>query len=298
MSCDVKFYFFTPTFNSDGIPSTKNIAILCYGEHTHPPPPPRKIPQNVKDNLIRVVQAFGAAEATARKIIASPLLPIVFNGKTTLAEEHIALTNHSAVNHIIRRERLRRHPLGTGFEGARHLMIQRGPENPYIRQCYQFPDGHFVILCQLKAQSHLLFRSLEIQADKTFARTDCKEFEFNSFDHATRRSTTLARVFTDYEDEWGYYHAFNLVFTTAEQDVGRKIPWGHMTPPAPSVSRVKAVLVDMHGGQIKGLGRYFQTEYRHEGDAIWHVVRIVKVCQVHFERSIKALEKKGVDAGN
>jgi hypothetical protein len=157
LSCDVKFYFFTPTFNRDSIPLTQNIAILCYGEHTHPPPPPPKIPQNVKDNLIQVVQAFGAAEATARKIIASPLLPIMFNGKTTLAEEHIALTNHSAVNHIIRRERLRRHPLGTGFEGAQHLMIQRGPENPYIRQCYQFPDGHFVILCQLKAQSHLLF---------------------------------------------------------------------------------------------------------------------------------------------
>jgi hypothetical protein len=302
MECKVKLYFLTPSFDDDGKPSTKHMVIISYGEHTHPPPPPRKIPAYVKEKLINLIQKFGAAEATARKLVASPLLSVMLDGRTSLSQEHISLTNHSAINNIIRQERLREHPLGTDFEGARHLMLHRGPADPYIRQCIQFPDGHFVVLCQFPSQSDLFFQSFELQCDKTFARTHCREFEFNSFSHATRRTTTLARVFTDYEDEDGYYQAFKLTFSTAEKDVDRKIPWGHLIDEKQSSTgtvepRIKAILVDEHGGQIKGMGRYFSTEYPMYGDAEWHILRIIKVCQVHFERSIKRLQSKGVSEG-
>ena len=83
MTCNVQFHFFLPVF-VDGKPNISQMAILSYGEHTHPPPPPHKIPQNVKTDLIRVIQAYGAPEATARRLIASPMLSIILNGKTTL----------------------------------------------------------------------------------------------------------------------------------------------------------------------------------------------------------------------
>src|SRR5271170_7549857 len=80
LPCEVKFHFFTPIFDKDGKSSVNQMAVISYGEHSHPPPPPRKIPRQVKDELIKVIQAFGAAEATARRLIASPILPIMLNG--------------------------------------------------------------------------------------------------------------------------------------------------------------------------------------------------------------------------
>src|SRR5271170_1852150 len=102
LPCEVKFHIFTPVFN-DGIPSTRQMAIISYGTHTHPPPPPYRIPPQVKERLLKVVKEYGVGEATARKLIASPILPIMLNGKSTLSQEHIAMTNQDVVNHLIRK---------------------------------------------------------------------------------------------------------------------------------------------------------------------------------------------------
>jgi len=275
------------------------MAILSYGEHTHPPPPPRKIPETVKNELLRVVKAYGAAEATARRLIASPILPIMLNGKTSLTQEHIALTNQDAVNYLIRKERIKEYPFGTDFLGVQKVMLQQSLQDPYIRATVQYPDGHFVVLCQFSEQSKAFFQSYELQVDKTFSRTRCQEFEVNSYDHATKRIRTLSRVFTDYEDGDGYYQAFSLIFNQAEKDVGKRIPWGHMVPSIQSsgTARVKAILVDEHGGQIKGLGRYFAQEYPPH-DADWHILRLVKTCLVHYERSVQKLLDASVPKGS
>ena len=116
LTCSVKFHFFTPVFVNNK-PSTNQMAIVCYGEHTHPPPPPRKIPIDVKDRFLKAVYAFGVAEATARRIIASPILPIMLNGKTTFEKEHVALANQDVINYLIRKERIKEYPWGTDFQG-------------------------------------------------------------------------------------------------------------------------------------------------------------------------------------
>jgi len=72
-----------------------------------------------------------------------------------------------AVNHLIRRERMREYPNCTDILGVQHLMTKLIP-NPYIRQAIQFDDGHLVVLCQFAQQSELLFNVSELQADKTF----------------------------------------------------------------------------------------------------------------------------------
>src|SRR5947207_740099 len=112
-----------------------------------------------KQNSLKLSRLFGAAEATARRLIASPILSIMLNGATSLSQEHIALTNQDAVNHIIRKERLKEYPWSTDFQGAQFLMQQQGLSDPYIRETVQYSDSTFVILCQFKAQSQLLFES-------------------------------------------------------------------------------------------------------------------------------------------
>jgi hypothetical protein len=275
------------------------MSIVSYGEHNHPPPPPRKIPANVKEQLIKAIKQYGAvADCTARRLLASPTLPIIMNGSLTLSQEHIALTNQDAVNHLIRKERLKEYPWGTDFIGVQKLMtnLSRSLSDPYIRSATQLPDGHFIVLCQFVEQSKLLYQSYELQVDKTFSRTKCREFEVNAYDHATKRIVTIARVFTDFEDGQGYCEAFSLVFGRAQLDVGHPIPWGHLVSREQSVVRIKAILVDEHGGQINGLGQYFAKEYQHH-DADWHILRIVKTCRVHYERSIRKLEAKGMPQG-
>jgi hypothetical protein len=293
--CEVKFFFIVPVF-TDGKPSTNKMALVSYGQHSHPPPPPRKIPANVKAEFIKVFREFGSSDVTARKLLASPLLPAILDGKTTLSSHHIALANMDAVNHLIRKERLRDYPNGTSILGVQHQMTKQ-ISDPYIRQAIQFDDGHFVVLCQFSQQSAAFFSVSEIQADKTFRRTRCREFELNTFNNSTRRTMTLSRVWTDYEDEEGYYQAFRLIFDAAEKDVGRKIRWGHLVTESQSDEPyIKAVIVDEHGGQMKGLGRYFAEKYP-EISPDQHIAKIVKVCQTHYFRSITKLAKKGVSKG-
>jgi len=68
----------------------------------------------------------------------------------------------------------------------------------------------------------------------------------------------------------------------------KRIPWGHLVPASKSPIRVKAILIDEHLGQKAGLARYFETEYPFQAGE-WHIARIVKVCRVHFLRSINKL---------
>ena len=296
LSCDVMIHVYQPRY-IDGKPSTNSMAIVCFGEHQHPPPPTRRIPPEIRRELIKVIQAYGTSEATARRLAASPILPVMLNGKTTLSQEHVALTNQSVVNHLIRKERFKEFPHGTDYLGALHLTKQQNLSDPYIRKAIMTANGEFVILCQFTRQSELYFRSTEIQADKTFKRTKCREFEINGYSHETSQLTTLCRIFTNAEDVEGYALAFRLSFETAEADVGQLIPWGHLVLFSDNGFRIKAILLDEHGGQMKGLGKYFATKYSDKGDANWHIPRIVKICLTHYLRSITTLGKKGVNEG-
>ena len=109
----------------------------------------------------------------------------------------------------------------------------------------------------------MLMYASEIHADKTFSRTKCREFEVNCYDNISRRIATLARVFMDHEDEWGYFQAFKAIFDQAEKDMGFRIPFSHLMTDdeSPTQTRIKAILLDEHAGQIRGLARYFQSKY-------------------------------------
>lgn len=130
----------------------------------------------------------------------------------------------------------------------------------YVRKCEQLDNGKFIILCQFKRQSELLFQSSVLYIDKTFKRTKaCDEIEFNSFDMAQQRTTTLARVYTNMNSASAYEHVFQLVFDQASQDVGEKICFAPLLPRRHAGPAIKAILVDMDGGQAKGLQKYFDN---------------------------------------
>lgn len=218
----------------------------------------------------------------------------MLNGETTLTNQHKTLQNLDAIGNLIRKERAKEYPWGTDFQGAMYLKEQeRKLELPkYIRRTGQLDSGRFIVHCQSVEQSLMLMNALEIHADKTFSRTHCKEFEVNTYDPISRRIVTLARVFIDDEDEESYYEAFKTIFDMAEKDAGHKIPWGHLMNDAdsPTRTRIKAILLDEHGGQIRGLARYFNEKHP-MNDEDFHILSIVKTCKVHYLRSINKLAK-------
>ena len=135
----------------------------------------------------------------------------------------------------------------------------------------------------------------ELHIDKTFRRTNCNELEINAFDTSTETIITLSRVFTNYESAAGYHKSFSKVFGIAEADMHKKLRWGHIYQNH-NETRIRAILVNEHLGQVGGLGQYFAEEYK-QHDADWHIHRIVKVCRIHYERSIRKLRKMGVSTG-
>jgi len=46
-SCNVKIYKFIP----NDLQECPFVALICIGIHNHPPPPPERTPDNIKDNL-------------------------------------------------------------------------------------------------------------------------------------------------------------------------------------------------------------------------------------------------------
>ena len=217
--CEVKFHVFTLKFDH-GQPSTTKMAIISVGEHYHPPPPSIKIANNVQSEFTRLFQKFSLTDLTARKLLSSPLLPIILDGFIELSDKHLNCINHDSINHLIHREKLREYPFGTDVLGVQHLMQSRITDL-YIRHAIQSSDGHFVILCQFEEQSQMYYNTIEIQADKTFRQSKIQEYEINAYDAVSHRIATLARVFTDYEDEEGYFQAVNLSWSVAEEDVGK-----------------------------------------------------------------------------
>lgn len=99
----MKFHFFLPVF-IDGTPSINHVVIVCYGIHKHPPPPAHRIPSNIKEDVIEVVRRFGTGEATARRLLSSPLLQMMLNGRGSLSSYHVTLQNMDAIASLIKKE--------------------------------------------------------------------------------------------------------------------------------------------------------------------------------------------------
>lgn len=211
-------------------------------------------------------------------------------------QEHVALANQDVVNRLIKKEKLKEYPDGNGFLGVVHMMKSQPPSQQYIRAAIHYDNGKYMIHCQSVEQSRMLIRCLELQGDKTFARTSTQEFEINGYDEATGRIMTIARLYFDDDSEEAYFRAFSAVFDLAEKDTGVRIPFGHMytDESSPTGTRIRAIILDMSRGQIGGLRRYFQSKFPND-DPDFHVVSIVKTCRVHFHRSIRKKERLRTD---
>ena len=205
---------------------------------------------------------------TARRLVASPMFSLLTNGKTILNNDIVALYNFDKIDRLLCHAKQEEYPCGTDVAGIQFFQHSQSQDDLYVRTIEYFSDRNFIIVCQFQAQSRRFFLSHEIHVDKTFSQAiNCDEIEFNTWDTDSGSVITLARVFTNYNDELGYFKVFRKVFGLAESDTGKKLRWGHLYSQDSENIRIRAILVDEDGGQIKGLGMYFANEFKeHEAD--------------------------------
>lgn len=123
MPCGVKFHIYKPTLDSANKATVPYIAVVSVGIHTHPPPPPSKIPEDVRQVVLSAIKAHGVNSITASRLMASNMLPRLLNNSISLNMEHASLLNTDRVNSIIRRERMKENPAGTDFLGKHSESI-------------------------------------------------------------------------------------------------------------------------------------------------------------------------------
>ena len=132
MSCDVKFKWFLPK-------DTTKPWILLYvnGTHSHPPPPPIKIPSEILSGILKALQRINDPDETfgefsSRGVIGNYSLiniasfiqhPYVrelcqqFQGKS-FAEIHASLGNADRIRWIIKKSKILHYPSGSSRLGV------------------------------------------------------------------------------------------------------------------------------------------------------------------------------------
>ncbi|CAG8846871.1 640_t:CDS:2, partial [Racocetra persica] len=89
-NCPVKFYKFIPR----DLEACPFVAIVCVGTHNHPPPPPEKIPADIKLNLQTLItQAIEDNNIITPHYIQSSNLIQAYFKSETLSEIHQSLNS-------------------------------------------------------------------------------------------------------------------------------------------------------------------------------------------------------------
>ena len=123
------------------------IVIISKGIHTHPPPPPVKIPVNLVEDLQSIINNEDLLNLTTRKLLTSKFFLSVKNviykflninrflnfleltlltylNGCFLNSIHPSLNNQSKINYLISKEKRSKHPHGQNILGTVYEFIK------------------------------------------------------------------------------------------------------------------------------------------------------------------------------
>ena len=180
-----------------------NIEILLMkGEHSHPPPPPRKIPDYIKTKIENFINS--------RPLITYSALTIDVDTWAGQVAQlyHPSLSNRDAVQRVITQKRHQSLPHGDGFEGLMHYLRTKQISNPwakavegYVRKVVCNVDGHIFILCMLLGRNEIeILREIRyIQMDVYFKsfRKPFVVFSISAWVQRGQLQIVLARLVTN-----------------------------------------------------------------------------------------------------
>ncbi|CAB4446291.1 unnamed protein product [Rhizophagus irregularis] len=113
--CNVKMY----KFILNDLQECPFVALICVGVHNHPPPPPERILDNIKDNLQMMIKEAIEKDdvVTSGSIIQGNMLKAYFN-KETLQEIHMSLNNIDKLRYLVAKTYKNLYPFGQHILGV------------------------------------------------------------------------------------------------------------------------------------------------------------------------------------
>ncbi|CAG8842037.1 30755_t:CDS:2, partial [Racocetra persica] len=120
--CSVRFIKIIPL----DISSCSFVALICIGTHNHPPPPPEKIPANVKNTLQTLIkQAINNNEAlTAHSFITGNFIKASFNTEI-FSQIHASLNNVDRLRYLVNKANKEIYPYGQSIMGIWYNITQK-----------------------------------------------------------------------------------------------------------------------------------------------------------------------------
>ncbi|CAB5121880.1 unnamed protein product [Rhizophagus irregularis] len=221
--------------------------------HSHPPPPPHRIPVHLQENVKNLIKNSNDLlnNTTPRKLISGPLIKAVFE-EIVLSDIHASMNNIDKLRNIVMKEQRLLHSYGQGIMGVVHAFNQNEANlRDYIQK---INSGNVVILCMIELQAIHMSKFKYFMVDMSYKRVfvEMNEFEFNAYDEDNHSSKRKAN----------FYH-FN----------SEKKGWA-------------AIIVDLDKSQAKELSLALNS-LCNSISAEQHLLYTLKSCLVHFERNVR-----------
>ncbi|RHZ78932.1 hypothetical protein Glove_154g37 [Diversispora epigaea] len=243
--CPVKFYHIIPK----DLKNCPFIVTISIGIHNYPPPPPRKTPYNIKNQLQKIIDNKHILDLTTRKLLTGLMIKAYLNGKQ-ISDLHLSLNNQSKINYYIEKTRCSQYPFGQNILGVTYeFMKHEMSTDSYIRSIRFLDNGQYIILCATKQQLKTIKELTYIEIDMAFKRIHGKtnEWEVSTYLSHVQKTLTFVRIFTNIETAEAYKNLFEDLFTCIEKDTGEIFNFYHIHGKG-----LGCILADQHKGQALG----------------------------------------------
>ncbi|GBB98485.1 hypothetical protein RclHR1_03240010 [Rhizophagus clarus] len=219
--CNVKIYKIIP----NDLQECPFVVLICVGIHNYPPPPPKRTPNNIKDNLqIMIKEAIENDDVvTFGSIIQGNMLKAYFN-KETLQEIHISLNNIDRLRYLVAKTYKNLYPFGQHILGVFQSVYSKQFDlHNYVHKIDFFGDELVLVICILEKQAQLLqhLECFQINLSFKHVKGDINEFEINSYNDY--HNLNLYNV----KSSEGYYRLFITLFDVIKQLTGKPIQVKH-----------------------------------------------------------------------
>ncbi|KAJ3839444.1 hypothetical protein F5878DRAFT_724507 [Lentinula raphanica] len=293
------------------VPIDKTIrqAVIIYGTkqtrslanpqpHNHPILPQTKVTHAVESLYLKCIRARGIVGSTTLSVQNAPSTAILLDGKTpeTL---HPALSDNRQLRRIIRAEKVKHFPHGTGWSGVWD-EYEKGMKKPmserYIHKIVTSNTGGRIIFTLVPGLIKLIHEVKQIQGDGTFKRVEGEfdEYEITIWHEATARTLTIARIYFDKKDMSTYKCIFDGLQELVRHLTGRDLRFKALHPEG----NLLAFGSDMELAELQAVGESFRTSIdptyfglqKPTGEDI--MKHISRICHVHCKRGVDNLKGK------
>ncbi|KAF8155102.1 hypothetical protein K438DRAFT_1943027 [Mycena galopus ATCC 62051] len=269
--------------------------------HTHPPPPPTKVPADVKHLYEEAVRAFGVSTATVNKVERAATTIQIMGKAPGLV--HPSLLQVSTKQGIITALK-RREPGGdkSGWEGLFDLYKadqQKDPKEPYIYS-FDFLPGRSPASVVITTFETTLLECVElvrsIDQDTTFKRLKAgllNEYELTAFFTPLDRLFTFGRLYMDAKDSDAFEFAWDKIHEAFFAAAGKALAFKAWSKDGWLVTMGGDMESALWIGMARSFIKRMAPENRPTVDEF--LAKVLRVCRRHALEGLRKGIKPHVD---